>query len=248
MEAVEQYYEEVELPSGGVFYSNIPDKLHLRPMTGYEQDILTTERLVKSGKALDMVLSNCLKEKIDLNELLVVDHAYLLFKLREISYGEIYPVKIKCPDCGKENEVEINLAEALSNVKEPDILSEPFEVELPSKGKAVCVFPRVKHIREVEKLSKTKGVEALPNFVERNTTALLSQLITELYLPYVKDELPKQEKIRRMFAKDIAYLRKFINTKGAVFKPEFSFACEFCGYESMMDIPIQANFFFPDVE
>ena len=117
------YYEKVELPSRGRFYENLKE-VHLRPMTGVEQDILTTERLIKEGKALDMVLSNCLREKVDIEELLVADYMYLLFKLRVLTYGDEYRFEMKCPQCGAINDVEIVL-NVEEGVREGDIESEP---------------------------------------------------------------------------------------------------------------------------
>jgi len=50
---------EVPLPSGGITYSSGASTVMIRPMRGIEEDILTNQRLVRNGKAFDMILSNC---------------------------------------------------------------------------------------------------------------------------------------------------------------------------------------------
>jgi hypothetical protein len=42
-------------------------------MTGEEEQILSTPRWVKKGKAIDMIFRRCIKEPINTDELLSVD-------------------------------------------------------------------------------------------------------------------------------------------------------------------------------
>ena len=48
-----------EFPSKGRFYTDIPGVLHVKPMTGVEEQILATQRIVKKGKAIDAIFRNC---------------------------------------------------------------------------------------------------------------------------------------------------------------------------------------------
>jgi hypothetical protein len=77
-----------ELPSG--------TELELREMTGAEEELLTNQRLIRSGEAINQVLRNCfvrLGEKTDpdLSEvmnLLSGDRLFALVRLRQISLGD----------------------------------------------------------------------------------------------------------------------------------------------------------------
>ena len=51
--------EEIPLPSGGKTYASGAKTVTIRPMRGIEEDILTNQRLVRNGKAFEMILSNC---------------------------------------------------------------------------------------------------------------------------------------------------------------------------------------------
>lgn len=56
------FEEEIELPSRGLVYKSGSSVIKIRPMRGIEEDILTNERLVRTGKAFDMVLNNCITD------------------------------------------------------------------------------------------------------------------------------------------------------------------------------------------
>ena len=58
--------EEIQLPSRGVFYNGEDGPadgiLHIRPMTGEEEQILATPRFVRKGQSLNMIFSRCIRE------------------------------------------------------------------------------------------------------------------------------------------------------------------------------------------
>jgi hypothetical protein len=98
-------YEEIQLPSRGRFYDgeNGPSDgvLHIRPMTGEEEQILATPRFVRKGQAINMIFSKCIKESQQFRpeNLLTLDRTFILIYLRGISYSPKYEVEIKCPEC-----------------------------------------------------------------------------------------------------------------------------------------------------
>ena len=100
-----------ELPSG--------TELELREMTGAEEELLTNQRLIRSGEAINQVLRNCfvrLGEKTDpdLSEvmnLLSGDRLFALVRLRQISLGDEVELELSCPNsaCRMTNFVTVNL-------------------------------------------------------------------------------------------------------------------------------------------
>jgi hypothetical protein len=146
--------ELIPLPSKGLLYreiTNDPDILsgHIRllPMTIKEEEILTTSKFLKSGSATKMVLQNCIASDIDAGDILLFDSNYLLFRLRQISYGDDYKFKIKCSNSSCEKEFEHSIK--ISNLKfedMPDDIQEPIEVKLPySKFTVKFIYPRLCH-------------------------------------------------------------------------------------------------------
>ncbi len=96
-------FEEIELPSKGKFYDGTDGprngKLHIRPMTGQEEEILATSRFVKKGKAMNMIFNHCIQEDYDADKFLTEHRTYLVIYLRGISYTPHYDVEVKCPGC-----------------------------------------------------------------------------------------------------------------------------------------------------
>ena len=84
----------VSIPSGGKVYPpNSPlhkvTELEVKFLTAQDEDILTSRSLLRSGKAIDAVLSNCLMDKrINPEELLSGDKNALVTFLRVSGYGQ----------------------------------------------------------------------------------------------------------------------------------------------------------------
>lgn len=100
-----------QLPSG--------DEIELREMTGVEEELLTNQRLIRSGDAVNQVLANCILrvgEKADFSakdvlDMLSGDRLFTLVKLRQISLGDEVELELACPNtaCRAKNRVTINL-------------------------------------------------------------------------------------------------------------------------------------------
>jgi hypothetical protein len=114
-------WEAVELPSRGKFYDSIPGVLHLRPMTGNEEQILATPRHVRRGKAIDMIFEKCIRENIQPSELLSIDRDYLLIFLRGISYTPEYDVEVRCPECAQKFNTIVDVAVVEVALKNPKV-------------------------------------------------------------------------------------------------------------------------------
>lgn len=79
--------EIVDLPSEGKFYSSdnplSKGNIELKYMTAKEEDILTSQNLLKRGIAIDKLLESLIVDKsIDLNTMLVGDKNALIFAVR----------------------------------------------------------------------------------------------------------------------------------------------------------------------
>jgi len=94
--------EEVPLPSKGLLYTRVTDdedivkkgRIKLYPMTAREEEILSTQRFIKDGTATRRVLERCIASDIDAKDILLFDSNFLLFYLRQISYGDEYEFEL----------------------------------------------------------------------------------------------------------------------------------------------------------
>ena len=106
----------VELPSLGKVYPKghpLANKkeVEMRHMTAREEDILTSPTLLRSGKAINKVLQNCLVSKCNIDNLLVGDRNALLLALRVSGYGPDYKVMLTSEGTGEQFEYTFDLRE-----------------------------------------------------------------------------------------------------------------------------------------
>ena len=99
--------EIVDLPSKGYFYDQentlAQGQIEIKYMTAREEDILTSQNLIKKGKVLDklmesVIVGNGNGELIDLNDMFVGDKNAVMFACRILGYGKEYKVRIQDPE------------------------------------------------------------------------------------------------------------------------------------------------------
>ncbi len=88
-------------------------------MTGAEEELLTNQRLIRSGDAVNQVLANCILRIGESDEvgpkvvpdMLSGDRLFTLVKLRQISLGDEVELDLVCPNtaCRAKNRASVNL-------------------------------------------------------------------------------------------------------------------------------------------
>ena len=87
--------EIVELPSKGHFYVNghplSSGKVEIKYMTAKEEDILSSENLIRQGVVIDKLLEALIVDKsIKVNDLLTGDKNAIMVATRILAYGKEY--------------------------------------------------------------------------------------------------------------------------------------------------------------
>ena len=104
--------EMIDLPSKGKLYPKehpfSSGQVEMRYMTAKEEDILTSQSLLRKGIAFDKVLESLIVEKVDLNSLLLGDKNALMIAARVLGYGKDYKVTVTDPN-DPQNKEEINV-------------------------------------------------------------------------------------------------------------------------------------------
>lgn len=240
-------YDEVTLPSKGVFYNGgdgpTDGVVHVRPMTGEEEQILATPRYVKRGTAINMIFQRCIKETVKADDLLSIDRTYLLIALRSISYGHEYEVEIKCPDCDKKFNYTIRLDQLMVNYC-PAELQAPLTDVLPKSNlNFAWHFPRGK-----DEIAVTDYREK--RVKEYNDAAIDDSLLYRIALMLdsvegVSDKIELMILLKKLPIQDVSYLR------GLAVDPPFGvdtkceITCPLCIHDFDVDLPLEAGFFFP---
>jgi len=238
-------FENVTLPSKGMLYDKSwtnEGKIALRPMTIKEEKILSTVRLVKSGKALDMIFRACVqKPEINMAELLSGDRSFLLFYLRCISYGAAYEYKINCPACSVQFENIFNLNEIPTRYLADDF-QEPVEFILPISKKRVAY----RLMRGADELAILQEQErALSNFGADQIDNTMSYKLCRAVelIEGITDKKEIEKFINSMMAGDAAALRQDMNKNDCGVDIEVRHICPKCTNEFAADLPLTVDFF-----
>lgn len=237
-------WEEFELPSKGKFYTDIPPVVHVRPMTGEEEQILATPRFVKKGKAIDMIFDRCIREKINTEDLLSVDRTHLLIYLRGISYTPEYDVEIKCPECGIKFQTVIDLNALDVEDCPPDFGPDDLEGILPVSGFKYRY--RLSLGKDEQQISqyREKKIQDWGDQSEDDTLLYRTALLLE-ELEGVKMLKEIQFLLKKLPIADVAHLRNEINQPPFGVKTEVPMLCPSCTEEFKIDLPLETSFFFP---
>jgi len=237
-------WEEFEFPSKGRFYTDIPPVVHIRPMTGEEEQILATPRFVKKGKAIDMIFDRCIREKINTEDLLSVDRTHLLIYLRGISYTPEYDVEIKCPECGIKFQTVIDLNGLEVDDCPPEFGPDDLEGVLPVSG--FHYRYRLSLGKDEQQISQYRdkkiqdwGDQSEDDTLLYRTALLLEELEGVTMLKEIQFLLKKPP------IADVAHLRNEINQPPFGVKTEVPMLCPSCTEEFKIDLPLETSFFFP---
>jgi hypothetical protein len=237
-------YDTVELPSKSKFYKTIPSVIHVRPMTGEEENILATPRFVKKGKAVDKIFENVIREDIDTEELLSIDRTYLLIFLRGISYTPEYDVEVKCPSC----DTKFNTVIDLNNL-EVDMCPEEFgpdklEGVLPRTGLAYKYRLATGDDEQMVTRHREVHIREFGDQKEDDTLLYRSALLLE-FIDEVDNTNELLMLLRKLPVEDVNYIRNTINEPPFGVETDIGLICPSCTEEFEIALPLEANFFFP---
>ena len=249
--------EFVDLPSEGRFYPedhplHLQDVIEIRQMTAKEEDILTSRTLLKKGVALDRLLKSIITDKsIDPDTLLVGDRNAIIIATRISGYGSTYETKVSCPACQTQQKFSFNISEPhIHNGGE--IEREDLVVTEREDGGFETVLPATKIKVGFRLLTGRDEKNYLSNIeddkkrkkTERTVTRQLMSMIETVndsslleHRKYVVDNMP---------SRDSRQLRMAYRLAAPNVDLIQNFECSECGHEAEMEVPLSADFFWPD--
>ncbi len=241
-------YEEVMLPSKGKFYDGTDGPtngiIHIRPMTGEEEQILATPRFVKKGVAVNMIFSKCILENIKPENLLAQDRTFLLIYLRGISYGTDYEIQIRCPDTDKQFSTTVDL-DTLEIIRCPDDFG-PNNLNgvLPkSKLKFSYRLGRGKDELELQQYRESRAKSFGETSTDDTLTYRIAQLLNSIESISDKEEL--KVVIRSLPIQDVNYIRNLINDPPFGMVTSVSILSPYSNEDFDIELPLDSGFFFP---
>ena len=237
--------ETVELPSKGLLYPEgsplAEGKIEMKYMTAKEEDILTNQNYIRQGTVVDKLLRSLIVSKINFDDLLIGDKDAILIASRILGYGKDYTFT------SYEESITVDLTELKEKFLDESLILSPrtneFAFDLPHSGNKITFKLLTqkddniieKEISGYKKLNKNEGKELTTRMKhmilsvngdsERST---ISSFVDNAFL-----------------AKDARAFREYYNKINPGINTTIQY--EFIeGMEEDLEIPINANFFWPD--
>ena len=173
--------EIVDLPSKGYFYPETSPlssgKLELKYMTAKEEDILTSQNLIKQGTVIDILLQSLIVDKtVKVEDLLIGDKNAIMVAARILGYGKDYDFTYD----GEEQKVDLTTLKPIeldeSQLKKG---SNQFEYVLP-KSERKLTFKLLTGKDEKNIDAEVKAREKLGGSSTGELTTRLKNIITSV--------------------------------------------------------------------
>ena len=165
--------EMVNLPSKGWFYDSAnllsSGEVEVKYMTAKEEDILTSQNLIKKGVVFDKLLDALVVSKIKLDDMLIGDKNAVLIAARVLAYGKNYEFDYIDPitnEKGRGNLDLTKLKDKKVKFDKDDKGKNEFDFQLPA-SKRVVTFKLLtsadekaidKELKSMKKLNKLTGI------------------------------------------------------------------------------------------
>ena len=253
---VNQPIEVVELPSNGYFYPEAhplsSGKIEIYQVTARHEDILSNTNLLKKGTVLDEFLKALIATpNVAISDLLIGDKNALFIAARKSAYGEIYNTKVKCPECGVESNVDIDLNKLVAkNIEYVGATrgENKLTFKLPNSGKTVAVS-LLTHKDEADIDAELKALAKFGGANNTNAPEITTRLkYTIRSIDGDSDRLRIKNFVdNQLTAKDSLALRRFVRENTPDMDMNFDFTCPACGHQTKMTVPLGANFFWPNI-
>ena len=242
----------VMLPSKGRIYP--PDsplhnleEIEVRHMTAADEDILTSRALLRTGKAIDTMLSNVIMNKsINIQDLISGDKNAILTFLRITGYGPEYPVEIECPGCNDSIKHEFDLGKLTMRFLDVDPIGSGenrFDFVLPS---GVPIEFKLLNSAEEQKISDEQDK------LKRTTNSPLEKNVTTKYKHQIvrvddnEDQTFINNFVNAMNLRDSRAFRTYLEEIEPDVDMKQDFKCRMCGHTEEVDIPVTVGFFWPE--
>jgi hypothetical protein len=247
--------EFVELPSGGSGYPEghaLCDKgvIEIRFMTAKDEDILTSQTLLKKGLALERFLQNILVDKsIKTEDLLVGDRNAIIIAARASGYGEVYETQVSCPSCGAKQQESFDISKPEISESNWD---ESVNIIKTDAGTFIARTPMTNFDIELRLLTGRDEIKLTALTTNKRKKKLDESVMTDQFRQMIvsisgyDDRSIINKYIDSMPAQDSRFLRNAYKLISPNIRIKKDFSCDSCGHVQELEVPFGADFFWPD--
>ena len=184
--------EVIDLPSEGRLYPKehpcSDGKIEIKYMTAREEDILTSQNLIKKGVVIDRLIDSLiLTTGVKSDDLILGDKNAVMVAARILAYGPEYPCEVTNPKSGEVLTHTFNLADCPFKKLPEGVSENNFEVTLPISKKKVTfkllTGAEEKVIDEELQASKKTGSDVSPG-IHSNILGDTSNAVHEAHFDF----------------------------------------------------------------
>jgi len=253
VQTVQYPSEVVDLPSQGWFYDPTSPlasgKVDIKYMTAKEEDILTSQNLIKKGVVLDKLLEQLIVSPgVKLDDILTGDKNAIFIAARILAYGKDYKIKFKDPSNNEDVEDIVDLTKLENKEFDFDAYDRGqnlFEFELPFSKRKIH-WSMLTHADERTIDQELKSMKKFSR--DKNQS---SEVTTRLkYVIKALDGNEDKAAIKKfvdteLLARDSLAFRNYVKKNTPDIDLTFNFESEETGYTERMNLPLGVDFFYP---
>jgi len=245
--------EVVSLPSKGHYYSKddplSSGEIEIKYMTAKEEDILTSQNLIRRGIVIDKLLEALVvDEKVNLNTMLIGDKNAVMIASRILGYGKSYDFEIDCPACAEHNKDSVDLTtfpDKKINFSKHDKGQNEFNFKLPStKVELIFKILTQKDERDIDEELKAMKKITKGSGIDPEVTTRMKKII--LAVDGERSRAKVNKFIDEQFlSRDSLEFRKYLQTITPDVDMTYNFECSLCTYIEEMTVPMTVQFLWP---
>lgn len=245
--------EVITLPSRGLIYpeSNPLSKgsVQIKYMTAREEDILSSQNLIKKGVVLDKLFESVVVEpNVNVGDISIGDKNAILLATRILGYGADYNVEVTDPFTYETQKVTIDLAKVQTKEIDESILNREnrYDFVLPTSKKKIK-FKLLTHKDEVDINAEIQALNRLvkgDNSVSQDVSTRLRYMIQEIDGNTDRGFINNFVK-NNLLARDSKALREYVKTISPDLNLKYEFTSDITGDSEALDIPFGVGFFYP---
>jgi hypothetical protein len=239
--------EVLDLPSKGLIYPEehplSSGQITIKYMTAKEEDILSSQNLIKKGIVLDKLFESIIVDRVDIKDIVIGDKNAIILATRLLGYGPDYKMSFYSTKLGKAVECSVDLSKV--ETKEVDFSKfkniNEFEFETPI-GKNKIKFKLLTHGDEINIEKDLAALEKFNKDLSSDITTRLRYMIIEVD---GKNDITSINKfVNGMLARDSRSFRDYVKSISPDMNMTYTHIHE-DGEEEIVPITMGVNFFWP---
>ena len=245
--------EVITLPSKGLIYPESNPlsngSVDIKYMTAREEDILSSQNLIKKGVVLDKLFESVVvTPDVNIGDISIGDKNAILLATRILGYGAEYNVEVTDPFTYDIQKVTIDLSKVQTKEIDESQLNREnrYEFLLPTLKKKIK-FKLLTHKDEVDINAEIQALNRLTkgdNVVSQDVSTRLRYMIQEVDGNTDRGFINNFVK-NNLLARDSKALREYVKTISPDMDFTYEFTSDITGETEALDIPFGVGFFYP---